>query len=229
VALAVGALTTCAWVTPAWSCGAYYAVEMPQQPAPKPKARPKPTPDMAMGIAEASIPAEDPGKAAAALAEAFPGLRTTPMDASRQQLKALHLMAVALARVDGALSVPGAFYADGPKTRAANLEWSIAALRRLNEQRANDPVLQAELGEALARVPAHQDEALAILGALAAKDLMGSAHGYAELARLRAQKGDAGPSREAAVRCRAMTRSPAVCPATLPDAPVATKVALNGA
>jgi hypothetical protein len=60
-------------------------------------------------------------------------------------------------------------------------------------------------------VPSHHEEAVKILGELSDKDLLTSAEGYAALARLRAEKGDA-PAREAAVkRCEAMTRNKNVC------------------
>lgn len=115
----------------------------------------------------------------------------------------------------------GPFYAASGAARAANLAWSIETLRKLNVARPNDPALQAELGEALARTPSGQDEAFQIPGGLAASDLMGSAHGYAALARLRSAKGDAAGSADASERCRAMATAASICPA----APAATIVA----
>ena len=83
-------------------------------------------------------------------------------------------------------------------------------------QRINNPSYQTDLGEALSKVPAHQEEALKMLGELSEKDLLTSAEGYAALARLQAEKGDA-PAREAAVkRCETMTKDPKVC--DVPDA-----------
>jgi hypothetical protein len=214
VALVMGTIAAgMAQPLPALACGDFYAEE---RPPPKPK--PKPTPDEAISVAEPAMLKEQPGVAAGALSDGFPQLKTMGMDASRQQLKALRTMAIALARVDGALATPGPFYAASAKARAANLEWSIATLRKINETRPNDPVLQAELGEALAHVPAQQDEAIRVLGALADRDVMGSAHAYAQLSRLRAIKGDVAGSREASRRCQAMATSPALCPAAPADA-----------
>jgi predicted Zn-dependent protease len=224
VALVMGTIAAgMAQALPAEACGDFYTEE---RPPPKPK--PKPTAEESIAIAEPAMLKEQPGVAAGALSEGFPDLKKTGMDAPRQKLKALRTMAVALARVDGALSTPGPFYAATAAARAANLDWSIATLRKLNEARPNDPVLQAELGEALAHVPAQHEEALRVLSALADKDVMGSAHAYAQLARLRASKGDLAGSREAARRCQAMATSPALCPAAPADPP-AKVVAQTGA
>ena len=224
LAVGVGAIVTAALPPPAAACDGYYdASEERRVPPPKPK----PTPDEAIAIAEPAMSREEPVVAATAIAEAFPDLKSTTVDSPKRQVKVMRTMALALARVDGILSVRGSFFATSAAARTANLEWSIATLRALNAQRPNDPVLQAELGEVLARVPAHHAEALGILGQLAAKDVMGSARGYAELARLRAREGDVAGSDDAARRCKTMTKTPAICPASHDGA--ATKVAQTGA
>jgi|HubBroStandDraft_1064217.scaffolds.fasta_scaffold118788_2 hypothetical protein len=207
---------------PAAACGGFYEAEY-RAPKPKPvQVKPKPTTEEAISIAEPALQKEQPALAAAALADGFPKLRTSGIDTTRQETKALRAMALALARTDGSLSTPGPFFAATAAAKSQNLQWSIATLRKLNDARPNDPALQADLGEALAHSPGSQDEALRVLGALADKDIMGSAHAYAQLARLRAQKGDAAGSHEAAKRCQTMATVPAVCPALPEDAPKAT-------
>ena len=224
VAFALGLGMVTMWAAtpePAHACGGFYQAVAPSPP-PKPKVvKPKPGPSEAMAIAEPALLKEEPQVAATALAEGFPNLKVTSADASRQELRALRLMAISVARTDGAVTVAGPFYAASGAARAANLAWSIETLRKLNVARPNDPALQAELGEALARTPSGQDEAFQILGGLAASDLMGSAHGYAALARLRSAKGDAAGSADASERCRAMATAASICPA----APAATIVA----
>jgi len=173
---------------------------------------------------------EDPATAAIALAEAFPSLRYsgyTPAELPKRDAKVLRMMALAIARLDGKVEASGPFQATKPGMRALNVGWAIATLRELNAQRPNDPVLEAELGEALAHDKDQLAEALKILSRLAAKDVMGSARGYAALARIRQQTGDAAGSAEAAKRCRTMTKTPTICPA-VPDSD-ATKVAQTGA
>ncbi len=216
-----------AQASPAQACGDFYAEE---RPAPKPK--PKPTPDEATSIADLAMQKEQPSVAAGALSDGFGQLKsmgTATLPESRQQLKALRTMAIALARVDGVLTTPGPFYAASAAARAGNLQWSVQALRKLNAARPNDPALQAELGEALAHAPGGQEEALKLLGSLAERDVMGSAHAYAQLARLRAQKGDAAGSKEAASRCQAMATSPTLCPAQTADVTVAKAGGQTGA
>jgi hypothetical protein len=220
VALAVGVLS--AWPIQAWACADFY-----ESATPPPPPKPKPTPEEGMSIAEAAMQKEEPSVAARALAESMPHLRTASMDAPTRELRALRILAIALARTDGALTVPGRFFANTAALRGQNIEWSIATLRLLNQRRPNDPVLESELGEALAHAPVHHAEAESILSSLATRDLMGSAHAYAELARLRILKGDAAASREAALRCQAMTKTPSVCPRA-PDPTPLPKVAQTG-
>jgi hypothetical protein len=150
------------------------------------------------------------GKAAAKAVQAYPALKIIKPGQVPLADRALRIIALANVRRDGNLSVAG-FKGESAADRAANLEWSIDALRGLNAKRANNPSYQTDLGEALAKVPAHHAEALKILGELATKDLLTSAEGYAALARLRAENGDNTARDEAVKRCEAMSKTPRLC------------------
>jgi hypothetical protein len=193
----------------AHACGAFYdAAERRRVTAPKPAPPPVPTQDEALIIADTAMEQDAPRVAAAALLKAFARVRPIPVEASKRDVRALHLMAVALARTNG--------FAPDAKTRAANLDWAIATLRDLAQAHGDDPIVRAELGEALAKVPAHRAEALALLSSLAERDLLASARAYGELAKLRAAQGDPRGAASAADRCRAMSLRAAVCPTVRP-------------
>lgn len=150
------------------------------------------------------------GKAAIRAVKAFPALKIIKPGTLPLADRALRILALASVRADGGITV-GTMTGGTATDRAANLEWSIDTLRTLTARRAGNPALQTDLGEALARVPAHQDEARKILGELADKDLLTSAEGYAALARLRSSKDEAA-AREALVkRCESMTKTPKIC------------------
>jgi hypothetical protein len=150
--------------------------------------------------------------------QAFPALKMVKPGQLPLADRALRIMALASVRTDGAITPTGAptkVEAD----RSADLEWSIGVLRGLNDKRLNNPSYQTDLGEALAKVPAYHAEALKILGELSDKDLLTTAEGYAALARLRAEGGDAAARDAAVARCEAMTKTPRVCTAPAVTAP----------
>jgi hypothetical protein len=149
-------------------------------------------------------------RAEAKALKAFPALKIVKPGAVPLADRALRILALASVRTDGGIDV-GGFKGKSSDDRAANLEWSVDTLRGLNAKRVNNPTLQTDLGEALAKVPAHREEARKILGELAAKDLLTSAEGYAALARLRAEGGDGTGRDEAVKRCEAMSKTPAAC------------------
>ena len=100
----------------------------------------------------------DDGKfeaAAAGVSNAFPGLKLWKPGTGPLADCGLRILAMAVARKNGGLTV-GAFQGASEKQKAANLEWSIASLRGLNEKRQNNPSYQTDLGEALSKVPAYQ-------------------------------------------------------------------------
>jgi hypothetical protein len=143
---------------------------------------------------------------------AFPAIRHVAVGASPLETRALHVLALAVVRGEGALRGVTGFSGASEAEKTANLEWALGKLQAIDRARPNDPVTQADLAEALAARPQHEEESLAILADLASRDLLGSAHAYATLARLRAARGDVTATRDALARCERMTRSPAaVC------------------
>ncbi len=133
--------------------------------------------------------------------------------------RALRTLALASVRADGALPIDaeiprhlrGTWAGASSDDRRQNLEWAVSALRGVNETRPDDPAVQTDLGEALAKLDGQHDQAKKMLGELADKDLLASPEGYAALARLRAEAGDASGREAAAKRCEAMAKDPRVC------------------
>ena len=177
------------------------------------------TSSMLVADAETALGEGNLAAAAVKAAKAFPALAMIRPGVLPLADRALHILAVATARSDGNIAV-STMKAGSEAERAGNLEWSIATLRGLSVKRGNSPTSQTDLGEALARVPAHHEEAFKILGELADKDLLTTAEGYAALARLRAEKGDAHARDAAIKRCEVMTKTPKIC-----EVPAAVTVA----
>jgi hypothetical protein len=142
--------------------------------------------------------------------QAYPALKIVKPGTVPLADRALRILALASVRADGGISA-GGMKGGTAADKASNLEWSIDTLRSLSAKRSNNPTFQTDLGEALAKVPAHHEEALKVLGGLADKDLLTSAEGYAALARMRAEKGDASARDEAVKRCAGMTKTPKIC------------------
>lgn len=133
------------------------------------------------------------GKAHAAAQSAvkvFPKIKAAKADGNPMLARAQRIVAMAIVRTDGMLTAGKEFDAATADDRRANLEWAVATLRHLNTIKKNNPSLQTDLGEALARLPETQSEALATLDKLARKDLVTSARGYQALAQLRKASGD---------------------------------------
>ena len=149
-------------------------------------------------------------KAAQKAVQAYPALKIVKPGATPLSDRALRIMALAATRADGGLTI-GTMHGTSVAEREANLEWSVETLKKLNEKRANNPSIQTDMAEAMAKVPKYRDEALKILTQLSDKDLLTSAEGYAALARLKAASGDA-PGKELAVkRCETMSKTPSNC------------------
>lgn len=167
----------------------------------------------AVGIAKAERALQQGQFAAAALnvTQVFPTIRAAQTGNDPLASRGLRVMALAVGRSDGAVTLGNDWRGATPAQRAQNLEWAAATLRTLSTANAGDPSLQSDLGETLARLVRFHGEALKILDGLAQRDLLGSAQGYAALARLRAAAGDKAGRDTAAVRCQAMTQTPAIC------------------
>jgi hypothetical protein len=133
--------------------------------------------------------------------------------------RAERVLAVAVSRSDGRLVVDSEVPADvlggwqGTKDaeRTANLLWSVGVLERQAQAKPDDVGLKTELAEGLSRLPARRAEARAILEDLAKRDLIASPEGYAALATLRSESGDADGRRLALARCEAMSKTPGAC------------------
>jgi hypothetical protein len=157
--------------------------------------------------------------AAASVVRMMPYLRHATPGKDPLIGRGLRIVAVAISRANGHLEFGRELPKDlgdewsggGEAARHANLEWSIATLRKVAASKKNDPTIESELGEALARVDAHKDVALTLLGSLAERDLLTSPQAYAALASLRGEKGDAAGKLAALQRCQAMTKDAGVC------------------
>lgn len=191
----------------AWACGFFDYVQV--RPA---KPRPKPVPVAAnerIATAVQRLDEERLVDAATEVVAAFPNVRSTQVGASPLETRGQRVLALAVVRGEGALAGVHGLSATAPAQRAANVAWATGVLRDISAARRDDPVALADLAEALASTPAGEEEALGILSDLAERDLMGSAHAYATLARLRVSHGDAAAARGALSRCEQMTRNPA--------------------
>lgn len=157
--------------------------------------------------------------AAARIIRMFPELKKAKLGVDPKIDRAHRLLAIATARAGGSLPVEkelpawirGSWIGKTERDRSANLTWAVASMRRMNELKKDDPALQTELGEVLAQVETHQDEARALLGKLAQKDLIASPEGYAALAALHAKAGDAAGREAAQRKCQAMAKTPNAC------------------
>lgn len=189
----------------AQACGMSYRLD----PTPQ-----RPTPVQEIARAEKALEGGQTLAASQAVLGTFPRIRNANAGQSPLETRAIRVFALALVRSDGAsdekkLGIPTA----GEWTAKTNLAWAAQALREIDEKRPNDPSVQADLGEALAKTSTGEGEALELLGKLAQKDLMGSPHAYAALAKLRSAAGDASGAEAAIKRCEEMTKTPGVCKA----------------
>jgi hypothetical protein len=179
----------------------------------------KPTPVQEIASAERALEGGNNAYAATIVARTFPNFRSITAGNDALQTRALRVMALAVVRTNGDTARAGGW------TQATNLAWAAESLKEINDKRANDPTVQADLGEAYSKIPSKQGEALEILGKLADKDLMGSPNAYAALAKLRSDKGDTNGSAQALKRCEEMTTNPNTCKTGTPAATPRTQVA----
>lgn len=140
--------------------------------------------------AEGNLTNGKPRAAALDALKVFPKIKSAAPGSSPLLPRAQRIVAMAIVRTDGLLTAGKEFDAATSDDRRANLEWAVTTLRRLNVAKKNNPSTETDLGEALAKLPETQSEALATLDKLARKDLVTSARGYAALAQLRKAAGD---------------------------------------
>lgn len=208
------------YATDASACG----MSIRMEPIPQ-----KPTPVQEIARAEKALENGQNLVAAKAVLSNFPRVRVATAGESPLETRALRVFALAVVRSNGAVSEKTAGVPSPNQwTPSANLEWAVQSLREIDAKRPNDPTVQADLGEALSKLPHGREEALKLLQALAQKDLMGSPQAYAALATLRRDKGDLAGAEAALKRCEEMSRTPGVCkPAPASPAKAPAKVAVR--
>jgi hypothetical protein len=218
-AVVVSALTCAAYSEPASACG--NAVEVVVDPRAE-----------AVSGAENALKSGDSTGAARRVLTLYPALRGARIEpASHEPLlvRSAHILAVAIVRTDGRTS----FGESTSWARSGNLEWAVTTLREVSawkqhqetsrvlanrNAKVESPDLAADLGEALAMQPHTRAEAKKLLESLDRRDLLGSAHAYRALAKLRAEDGEADASRVALDRCRMRAKRPETCVLPLPPA-----------
>jgi hypothetical protein len=157
--------------------------------------------------------------AAASVLRMMPHIKTLKPKPSSLAGRAERVLAVALSRAGGALSVQsevprevlGAWAGVKEGEATSNVRWSVEVLERQSESKVDDMALKTDLAEAMARVPEQRQRARTILEDLAKRDLIASPEGYAALAMLRSQSGDADGQKVALKRCEAMAKNQDAC------------------
>jgi hypothetical protein len=157
--------------------------------------------------------------AAASVIRMMPHIKSLKSKPGSLVGRAERVLAVALSRSQGALPVAsevpldvlGSWQGKKQGDATANMAWSVEVLKRQSESKADDVALKTDLAEAMARVPEQRAEARTILEDLAKRDLIASPEGYAALASLRSQSGDADGQKLALKRCEAMAKSQDAC------------------
>jgi Flp pilus assembly protein TadD len=179
----------------------------------------RPTPVMEIARAEKALENGQNVQAAQAILGTFPRIRVATAGTNPLETRALRVFSLAVVRSNGDVNEKKAgFASQGEWTPKANLEWAVQSIREIDAKRPNDPSVQADLGEALAKLPHGQAESLRILTALAQKDLMGSPHAYAALATLKTANGDVSGAEAAIKRCEEMSKSKGICKSAKPAA-----------
>lgn len=193
-----------------------------------------PEPDVdyrVMGVAKAeeSLEKGDYQAAAGAVVRMIPHIGQYD-DVTKDEIinRAMRVLAVSLSRTGGTiddeqlpsymreLEIGDHYNGKKAKEKNENLRWSADALRSIaaaheKAGKEADPVLESEMGEAMAKVDEYRAEGKAILERLANKDLLTSPEAYKTLAELRAKDGNLDGRMAALERCRAMAKHAATC------------------
>jgi len=157
--------------------------------------------------------------AAASVIRMIPHIKSLKPKPGSLVARAERVLAVSLSRSRGVLPVGnevpaevlGAWRGAGEGEAAANMAWSVAVLKRQSASKSDDVALKTDLAQAMARIPEQRAEARAILEELAKRDLIASPEGYAALASLRRESGDADGQSVALKRCEAMAKNQDAC------------------
>ncbi len=174
------------------------------------KAKASPVQEIAR--AEKALEGSQNNEAARTVLANFAGIRNVTAGANPLETRALRVFTLAVVRSNGVVNEKNSgSWSANDWTPSANLAWAVQSLREIDAKRPNDPTVQADLGEALSKIPSGQDEALKLLGGLAGKDLMGSPFAYAALAKIKGDKGDAAGAEAAVKKCEEMSKVPGVC------------------
>jgi hypothetical protein len=179
----------------------------------------------AVAGAERAVADGKPQLAAKVVLSRYPRIRTERVGRNRVADRALRVMARAVVRTRGAIDAGPRFPGKSSAEQSENLTWAMGVLHGFAGLDPKSAAAKTDYAEALAQIPDRQREALRVLEDLAAKDLVGSAQGYAALADLRAYRADGKPSFIAApglalahvrielarARCRRMAADDGIC------------------
>jgi hypothetical protein len=165
------------------------------------------------GLASAEKTLRDGSTVAAAqsIVRMFPEIRSVNPGKDGMLGRAQRTLAVALVRADGAIDLDVTWRGRTAEQKKKNLTWAVGALERARQQRPNDPSVETDLAEALAKIDGRHDEARRTLQSLADRDLVASPQGYAALARLQQEASDDKARDLAVQRCTAMAKDAAIC------------------
>lgn len=151
--------------------------------------------------------------AAQSVVRMFPEIRTLNPGKDGMFQRAQRTLAVSLVRADGGIDLDPTWRGKTTEQRQKNIAWAVQALERLQKARPNDPSVDTDLGEALAKVDGRHDEARGLLQGLADRDLVSTPEGYAALGKLQDEAGNTQARDAAMKRCTAMAKDGSICQA----------------
>lgn len=149
--------------------------------------------------------------AAQSIVRMFPEIRAINPGKDGMLQRAQRTLAISLVRADGAIDLDPTWRGRTAEQRTKNVAWAVSALERLRQLRQNDPSVDTDLGEALAKVDSRHDEARGLLQGLADRDLVSTPEGYAALGRLQDEAGNTSARDAAVKRCTAMAKDASIC------------------
>jgi len=175
---------------------------------------------MVVGQAEKKIENNQLHAAAGMIIRAMPHIKTLDPNKAKIVARAQRVLAVATIRNEGVLPIgdelpkriQDTWLGETAEDQRTNLEWAVGSLEKIAEEKKDDPALQTEIAEGLAKL-GKKEQAKTTLEGLAKKDLISSPEGWAALADLRASAGDDAGKQAAMKRCTAMAKEPEMCSA----------------